>query len=139
MKSYGRAPTFLMATGFEQVRSVVAFLAGDVDAARDVQLELPETGVCTSDPDTSAVPAAGGSCCGAPEPAAVQESAGGCGTSSCGTPEPAERGSATGITGGLLTGSCRWPTPRPDLPAAAEPPAGSGPAGPRGQAASAVP
>ncbi|MFL6114939.1 MAG: FAD-dependent oxidoreductase [Catenulispora sp.] len=61
MKSYGRAPTFLMATGFEQVRSVVAFLAGDVEAARDVQLELPETGVCTSDPQE----AAGDSgCCG---------------------------------------------------------------------------
>lgn len=46
-KSYGRAPTFLMATGYEQVRSVVAALAGDWDAARQVQLELPETGVCT--------------------------------------------------------------------------------------------
>ncbi|MEV4415794.1 FAD-dependent oxidoreductase, partial [Catellatospora sp. NPDC049609] len=43
-KSYGRAPTFLMATGYEQVRSVVAALAGDWDAARDVRLELPETG-----------------------------------------------------------------------------------------------
>ncbi len=49
MKSYGRAPTFLMATGYEQVRSVVAALAGDWKAARDVQLELPETGVCSSD------------------------------------------------------------------------------------------
>ncbi|WP_336212185.1 FAD-dependent oxidoreductase [Nonomuraea sp. LPB2021202275-12-8] len=48
VKSYGRAPTFLMATGYEQVRSVVAALAGDWDAARDVQLELPETGVCSS-------------------------------------------------------------------------------------------
>ena len=35
-KSYGRAPTFLMATGYEQARSVVAALAGDWDAARDV-------------------------------------------------------------------------------------------------------
>ncbi|GGT22178.1 hypothetical protein ACFFV7_48560 [Nonomuraea spiralis] len=49
VKSYGRAPTFLMATGYEQVRSVVAALAGDWEAARDVQLELPETGVCSSD------------------------------------------------------------------------------------------
>ncbi len=49
VKSYGRAPTFLMATGYEQVRSVVAALAGDWDAARDVQLDLPETGVCSSD------------------------------------------------------------------------------------------
>lgn len=47
-KSYGRAPTFLLATGYEQARSVVAALAGDWVAARDVQLELPETGVCSS-------------------------------------------------------------------------------------------
>ncbi|GAA2905001.1 NAD(P)-binding domain-containing protein [Streptosporangium fragile] len=47
VKSYGRAPTFLMATGYEQVRSVVAALAGDWEAARDVRLELPETGVCS--------------------------------------------------------------------------------------------
>lgn len=45
-KSYGRAPTFLMATGYEQVRSIVAFLAGDKEAALDVKLSLPETGVC---------------------------------------------------------------------------------------------
>ncbi|GAA4462053.1 FAD-dependent oxidoreductase [Phytohabitans houttuyneae] len=48
VKSYGRAPTFLMATGYEQARSVVAALAGDWAAARDVQLDLPETGVCSS-------------------------------------------------------------------------------------------
>lgn len=47
MKSYGRAPTFLMLTGYEQVRSVAAGLAGDWDAARRVELELPETGVCS--------------------------------------------------------------------------------------------
>ncbi|QTD42630.1 FAD-dependent oxidoreductase [Sporosarcina sp. Te-1] len=47
-KSYGRAPTFLMATGYEQVRSVVAYLAGDKEAAENVQLQLPETGVCHS-------------------------------------------------------------------------------------------
>ncbi len=46
MKSYGRAPTFLLATGYEQVRSVVAGLVGDWEAARDVRLQLPETGVC---------------------------------------------------------------------------------------------
>lgn len=45
-KSYGRAPTFLMATGYEQVRSVVAALSGDWEAARKVALHLPETGVC---------------------------------------------------------------------------------------------
>ncbi|MFI6317557.1 FAD-dependent oxidoreductase [Nonomuraea sp. NPDC050556] len=48
VKSYGRAPTFLMATGYEQVRSVAAALAGDWDAAHDVQLDLPETGVCST-------------------------------------------------------------------------------------------
>ena len=47
MKSYGRAPTFLMLTGYEQVRSVAAAIAGDWEAARDVRLVLPETGVCS--------------------------------------------------------------------------------------------
>jgi len=63
MKSYGRAPTFLLATGYEQVRSVVAMLAGDVAAAERVELELPETGVCNAD-------AGGGGCC-EPAPVAV--------------------------------------------------------------------
>ena len=48
VKSYGRAPTFLMATGYEQVRSVVAALVGDWEAAAKVELNLPETGVCSS-------------------------------------------------------------------------------------------
>ena len=48
-KSYGRAPTFLMATGYEQVRSVVAFIDGDMEAALNVELDLPETGVCSVD------------------------------------------------------------------------------------------
>jgi thioredoxin reductase len=47
MKSYGRAPTFLLATGYEQVRSVVAYLTGDLEGAKEVHLELPETGVCS--------------------------------------------------------------------------------------------
>lgn len=59
MKSYGRAPTFLMATGYEQVRSVTAMLAGDVAAAERVELVLPETGVCSTDAVTGA-----SSCCG---------------------------------------------------------------------------
>ncbi|MFF1867703.1 NAD(P)-binding domain-containing protein [Kitasatospora herbaricolor] len=46
MKSYGRAPTFLAMTGYEQVRSVAAALAGDHEAAARVELTLPETGVC---------------------------------------------------------------------------------------------
>lgn len=49
-KSYGRAPTFLMATGYEQVRSIVAEIAGDHAAAARVQLVLPETGVCSVTP-----------------------------------------------------------------------------------------
>ncbi|HWL12074.1 MAG TPA: flavoprotein, partial [Ureibacillus sp.] len=49
MKSYGRAPTFLMATGYEQIRSIVSYLVGDVEASKKVELELPETGVCTLD------------------------------------------------------------------------------------------
>jgi thioredoxin reductase len=64
MKSYGRAPTFLLATGHEQVRSIVAELVGDHEAARDVRLVLPETGVCRTTPR---VPKAQSSaCCGGP-------------------------------------------------------------------------
>ncbi|MGX5769316.1 FAD-dependent oxidoreductase [Microbacterium trichothecenolyticum] len=48
MKSYGRAPTFLLATGYEQVRSVVAWVDGDMRAATEVQLTLPATGVCST-------------------------------------------------------------------------------------------
>ncbi|RDI55186.1 NAD(P)-binding domain-containing protein [Nocardia mexicana] len=74
MKSYGRAPTFLAMTGYEQVRSIAAALAGDHDAAARVELTLPETGVCGGagvfdDPD-SASGDTGGGCCGAPAPAA---------------------------------------------------------------------
>jgi hypothetical protein len=72
-KSYGRAPNFLLATGHEQVRSVVAALAGDMAAADDVRLELPQTGVCSTqfDEASSACCAAGDGapdqsrCCGA--------------------------------------------------------------------------
>ncbi|EPL16073.1 FAD-dependent oxidoreductase [Pseudomonas sp. CF161] len=53
MKSYGRAPTFLLLTGYEQVRSVVAALAGDWDAANRVELVLPATGVCSTQLDDS--------------------------------------------------------------------------------------
>ena len=83
MKSYGRAPTFLLATGYEQARSVVAMLSGDVAAAERVELVLPETGVCSTDA------CAGGSCCGttatavaSPGPAVAE----GC----CGGPAPVE-------------------------------------------------
>jgi hypothetical protein len=69
---------------------VVAALAGDWAAARDVQLDLPETGVCNSNPvDDDDTIAAGGGCCGAPAAESELVTAG--------------RGLATGISGGLLT------------------------------------
>lgn len=68
MKSYGRAPTFLMLTGYEQVRSIAADIAGDHEAAARVELVLPETGVC------SRADAPGASqCCGGPAPSAVDD------------------------------------------------------------------
>lgn len=81
MKSYGRAPTFLLATGYEQVRSVVAALVGDWEAARRVELVLPETGVCgASVPGADLLKGAG--CCGptaeAPEIEQPQELANAC-------------------------------------------------------------
>jgi hypothetical protein len=62
MKSYGRTPTFLMLTGYEQVRSIVADIAGDREAAQRVELDLPETGVCSG--PVAAAERAG--CCGGP-------------------------------------------------------------------------
>jgi len=61
MKSYGRAPTFLLLTGYEQARSVVSAIAGDWEAARRVELVLPETGVCSVD---NSEEAASSACCG---------------------------------------------------------------------------
>ena len=95
VKSYGRAPTFLMATGYEQVRSVAAYLAGDLKAANEVQLVLPETGVC------SVKVKAKSECCGGPAPADVNAccpddatakatGAEGCGCSSGEGTEPAK-------------------------------------------------
>lgn len=62
-KSYGRAPTFLALTGYEQVRSVAAHLAGDHEGAARNELALPATGVCggSGDFDDGA-----GGCCAAP-------------------------------------------------------------------------
>jgi hypothetical protein len=68
IKSYGRAPTFLMITGYEQVRSIAADIAGDKEAAARVELELPETGVCTRAGVEGSAAASG--CCG-PAPAEV--------------------------------------------------------------------
>jgi thioredoxin reductase len=88
MKSYGRAPTFLMITGYEQVRSIAADIAGDRNAAERVELVLPETGVC----NRSAPPDAGECCGGPPQPAvdaccladanAKQQGKAGCGCAS---------------------------------------------------------
>jgi hypothetical protein len=69
MKSYGRAPTFLMITGYEQVRSIAADIAGDKEAAARVELELPETGVCTRG-GVEGGTASG--CCGGAAPIGVQ-------------------------------------------------------------------
>lgn len=87
MKSYGRAPTFLLATGYEQVRSVAAALAGDQGAADTVHLELPETGVCSSDAGTS---------CDVPVTDSKREAETGC----CAAPEPAFVGFPTGLVHG---------------------------------------
>ena len=99
VKCYGRAPTFLMTTGFEQARSVAAALAGDIEAADRVELVLPETGVCSSNLGDE-----GGSCCGPaasplvtieePEPVAVA----GC----CGSAAPASvvNGQPLSVTAG---------------------------------------
>lgn len=68
MKAYGRAPTFLMLTGYEQVRSIAAELAGDHEGARRVELVLPQTGVCSTEGNAES----GGACCetASPEPVA---------------------------------------------------------------------
>lgn len=95
VKSYGRAPTFLMATGFEQARSVVAAIAGDLAAADRVELELPETGVCS----VNVTPAGAATGCCEPAPAAAPAAAPvatatrGCGPSRCG-PKPVPRAAA---------------------------------------------
>ncbi|MFD7654785.1 FAD-dependent oxidoreductase [Actinosynnema sp. NPDC059797] len=66
MKSYGRAPTFLALTGYEQVRSVVAEIAGDHEAAGRVELVLPETGVCGGSGVFDVPEETSGGCCGEP-------------------------------------------------------------------------
>jgi thioredoxin reductase len=103
MKSYGRAPTFLLATGYEQVRSVVAALAGDREAADTVHLELPETGVCSTDAGTSCdVPsvAVEGSGVGVTTAAGDVPSSASADSGCCGTPQPVLAGFPTGLTHG---------------------------------------
>jgi len=75
IKSYGRAPTFLLLTGYEQVRSIAAAIAGDWVAADDLRLVLPETGVCTTQRisvDPGAVDLGTAGCCGGPAPAEAE-------------------------------------------------------------------
>lgn len=96
MKSYGRAPTFLMATGYEQVRSIAAALAGNHEAANQVQLNLPETGVCSADTGTS---------CDTPGELPITESSQVTGSSCCTkAPEPVLIGIPTGLAHGRTTG-----------------------------------
>jgi hypothetical protein len=85
MKSYGRAPTFLMLTGYEQVRSIAAALAGDWASARDVQLVLPETGVCS----TSILADRGVACCGTDAATPVGEASTCCGATTADETSPA--------------------------------------------------
>jgi thioredoxin reductase len=51
MKSYGRAPTFLLATGYQQVRSVVAALAGDQAGALQREQGPPAAAICARNRD----------------------------------------------------------------------------------------
>jgi hypothetical protein len=108
MKSYGRAPNFLMLTGYEQVRSIACALTGDVESARNVQLVLPPTGVCSSDPISTETGGVSAACCGGPAPAAVDaccvadadaKAAGqdGCGCSSTDVPAPARVATSTPV------------------------------------------
>ena len=90
MKSYGRAPTFLTLTGYEQVRSITADIAGDREAAERVELVLPETGVCSVTYDMAEK---SGACCGPPpaEPDACcddDRAAKAAGAAGCGCPTP---------------------------------------------------
>jgi hypothetical protein len=71
VKSYGRAPTFLLLTGYEQARSVAAAVAGDMEAADNVHLVLPDTGICQTDFEEEGgccapVAAKAERCCGGP-------------------------------------------------------------------------
>lgn len=106
VKSYGRAPTFLLLTGYEQVRSVVAATAGDFIAADNVQLVLPETGICSTQSAEFLVTAPDG-CCGGPvaadedaccrqDAAAKAVGSSGCGCSA-GQDEPSRAKSCCGI------------------------------------------
>ena len=96
-----------MLTGYEQVRSVVAAIAGDLAAANDIHLVLPETGVCSTNIVGTADVTASSGCCGGPAPT----EAGAC----CAT--DAEAKAATGKGCGCGPGKASDPavvTERPD-------------------------
>ena len=111
MKSYGRAPTFLLLTGYEQVRSVVAAIAGDWDAARRVELVLPETGVCITQFADAEAPAT--ECCDVPV-AAAETNTTDCISAACAVPAIAPL-RATSCCG---TAPAQLPRPLPATPAA---------------------
>ena len=112
VKSYGRAPTFLMATGFEQARSVVAAIAGDIEAADRVELELPETGVCSVNLAPSGGAAAAGGCCGGPAKAdasaccALDEAKKAQGEAGCGCGTPAAPAAIAAKPAPAVASSC---------------------------------
>ena len=97
MKSYGRAPTFLLMTGYEQARSVVKALAGDFEAASRVELDLPQTGVCNTNigEDAGSLAAVAADCCAAPS---AEEGEPAASASSCSTAAPVPVGVAAATT-----------------------------------------
>lgn len=120
VKSYGRAPTFLMATGFEQARSVVAALAGDIEAADRVELDLPETGVCSVGGSTTEG-MGDAACCGTAGPPAAAKAA-------AVAPALAAAGCGSGGSGGSCGVPAKAPASAPTrapAPAAAAAPAAS--------------
>jgi hypothetical protein len=69
----------LLRTGYEQVRSVVLALTGDWEAARQIELVVPETGVCSTDRGEADEDGDALACCTPAAAAAGQE------TSCCGS------------------------------------------------------
>ncbi|WP_323097529.1 NAD(P)-binding domain-containing protein [Intrasporangium sp. YIM S08009] len=114
MKAYGRAPTFLALTGYEQVRSVAAALAGDHESAARLELTLPETGVCGGaglfdDAEATKAGAQGGGCCDPAPVATVPAAASGlslAGVSVRTAPQLIQIGTPAGSSGGCGSDGC---------------------------------
>lgn len=100
MKAYGRAPNFLMLTGYEQVRSIACALTGDVEGAKRVDLTLPATSVCSG----AGASEASVSCCA---PKAEDDTSAAC-CAPAATPEP-----ATGCCAPAPPVVVRFGAPRP--------------------------